>query len=122
VWDTDGQSPLIRLIPGAEAYAFRCRAVKSSPPDFADSVRSDAKSLEPLGPPLTPGPGQGRPAATTFAASYYDGSQMVVNRSGLSSCTRCRLALRSVIPSTWTWRAPTPCSVRHATIAVGGQR
>ena len=88
VWEKNGVSPLVRLVPGANSYVFPMAGGQVvAAPDWADSVTLyDAHSLEPIGPPLSPGPGHTvdflLPA--TFAASYYDGSKIaVVNRSGL---------------------------------------
>ena len=116
VWDSDGQSPLIRLIHGAETYAFPMPGGQViAAPDLADSVTLyDANSLQPIGLPLTPGPGDkgSLPLPTTFAASYFDGSQIVVvDRSGLLQLYEVPSGAPMAIPSTWTWRAPMPCSV-----------
>ena len=89
VWDENGLSPLVRLVPGAPTYVFPMPGGQVvAAPDLGDKVSlSDARTLQPLGPPLTPGPGppsKDLQLPAVFAASYYDGSKIaVVNRAGL---------------------------------------
>ena len=87
VWEPDRDAgPLERPVPGSPSYLFPMpggRVVVE--PDLADSVTLlDARTLKPLGPPLSPGPAAKiLPLPTTFAASYYDSRRIgVVNRAG----------------------------------------
>ena len=88
VWDLTARSVLDRVVPGAPSYVFPMPDDKTLVvPDLADSVTlTDAATLRPLGPPLSPGPGRARtglPFPTVFAASYYDPSRIaIMNTSG----------------------------------------
>ena len=116
VWDKDGQSPLVRLVPGATTYVFpdargssHCRArlgrlgnpLRRAQPR-ADQVRHSHRG------PVTPSTSSYRrrsPPATTTAAR----SRWSIARA-YSRCTRCRRATRSATPSISTWRAAMRCS------------
>ena len=89
VWDPRRDAGRIeRPVPGSPSYLFPMpggRVVVE--PDLADAVTLlDARTLEPLGPPLSPGvaPRIVPEMPTTFAASYYDSRRIaVVDRAGV---------------------------------------
>ncbi len=128
VWEpTRDAGPLERPVPGSPSYLFPMpggRVVVE--PDLADSVTLlDARTLEPLGPPLSPGPGPPiqPPFPTTFAASYYDSRRIaVVNRAGLFQLFD--VDTRAPIGQSIDLGFPTIYAVFSRdlrTIAVGGQ-
>jgi len=89
VWDpTRDAGPLLTPVPGTPSYLFPMaggRVVVA--PDLEDSITLlDARTLAPLGSPLSPGaaPAVTPALPTTFAASYYDSHRIaVVNRAGV---------------------------------------
>jgi DNA-binding SARP family transcriptional activator/WD40 repeat protein len=129
LWDLNGQSVLARQVPNAPAYVFPMAGGKViAVPDLRDSVTLiDARTLEPLGPPLTPGAAPGAQVTvawpTTFAASYDHGDRIaVINRAG-------RLQLYAVpsrrpIGAPFDLGFPTVYAIFSRdmnTVAVGGQ-
>lgn len=128
VWRLDHVSGLDRLVPGAPTYTFpMVGGTLVAAPDLADSVTLyDRRTLRPVGPPLTPGPGRKLPLVfpTTFAASYYDGSRIaVVNRSGTLQLFDVA-SRRTLGPPVETGVAPVYAvfSRDMRTIAVGGRQ
>ena len=128
VWDLDGQSVLVRPVRGAPAYVFPMAGGDVvAVPDLEDSVTLyDADSLEPLGPPLSPGPAPENPLQypATFAASYYDGDQIaVVNRAG--TLQLYDVASRAPVGPSYALGFPTMYAVFSRdmnTIAIGGRQ
>ena len=127
VWDLHGQSVLARAVPHAPAYVFPMAGGRVvAVPDLADSVTLvDARTLRPLGPPLSPGHGPDNrlPYPTTFAASYYHGDRIaVVNRAG--TLQLYDVATRRPIGAPYELGFPTVYAVFSrdmGTIAVGGR-
>jgi len=89
VWDPlRDAGPLLTPVPETPSYLFPMaggRIVVA--PDLEDSITLlDARTLTPVGPPLSPGaaPAVVPALPTTFAASYYDSHRVaVVNRAGV---------------------------------------
>lgn len=126
LWDLEGQSVLVRPLPGAPTYVFPMAGGRFiAAPDRKDSVTLyDARTLRPLLPVLSPGPGPSLhfPFPTAFAASYYDGDQIaVINRAG--TMQRYDVASRRPIGAPFQLGFPAVYAVYSRdmrTIAVGG--